>query len=279
MKGNFLLISGSASRSCPPEQLARAIQFIELLTSEVLRAGGGLVVLLGDENQTKGPDGNPRIFDWIIMRAIERYATNTIEPARTLAWVVMSDDAWDRKMDDNNRRIFTSLQQRGVLEIERIRREEFTGGAYRRSECELADVMVALGGGKGTYSLGMDMIDLGKPVLPVDLEIGSLSEDGEGAVQLHREMLSDPGAYFPRTHGDVVNQMETLSLERSGHDVASVALRAVELLSRELAAGATDKGSDVKPLAGNIGTGVNRFLSSVGIIRAVEFLRNLLTGG
>ena len=279
MKGNFLLISGSASRSCPPEQLARAIQFIELLTSEVLRAGGGLVVLLGDENQTKGPDGNPRIFDWIIMRAIERYATNTIEPARTLAWVVMSDDAWDRNMNDDNRQIFTSLQQRGVLEIERIRREEFTGGAYRRSECELADVMVAVGGGKGTYSLGMDMIDLGKPVLPVDLEIGSLSEDGEGAVQLHREMLSDPGAYFPRTHGDVVNQMETLSLERSGHDVAGVALRAVELLSRELAVGATDKGSDVKPLAGNIGTGVNRFLSSVGIIRAVEFLRNLLTGG
>ena len=279
MKGNFLLISGSASRSCPPEQLARAIQFIELLTSEVLRAGGGLVVLLGDENQTKGPDGNPRIFDWIIMRAIERYATNTIEPARTLAWVVMSDDAWDRNMNDDNRQIFTSLQQRGVLEIERIRREEFTGGAYRRSECELADVMVAVGGGKGTYSLGMDMIDLGKPVLPVDLEIGSLSEDGEGAVRLHREMLSDPGAYFPRTHGDVINQMETLSLERSGHDVAGVALRAVELLSRELAVGATDKGSDVKPLAGNIGTGVNRFLSSVGIIRAVEFLRNLLTGG
>ena len=279
MKGNFLLISGSASRSCPPEQLARAIQFIELLTSEVLRAGGGLVVLLGDENQTKGPDGNPRIFDWIIMRAIERYATNTIEPARTLAWVVMSDDAWDRNMTDDNRQIFTSLQQRGVLEIERIRREEFTGGAYRRSECELADALVALGGGKGTYSLGMDMIDLGKPVLPMDLEIGSLSEDGEGAVQLHREMLSDPGAYFPGTHGDVVNQMETLSLERSGHDVAGVALRAVELLSRELAVGAIDKGSDVKPLAGNIGTGVNRFLSSVGIIRAVEFLRNLLTGG
>lgn len=279
MKGNFLLISGSASRSCPPEQLARAIQFIELLTAEVLRAGGGLVVLLGDENQTKGPDGNPRIFDWIIMRAIERYATDTIEPARTLAWVVMSDDAWDRNMNDDNRQIFTSLQQRGVLEIERIRREEFTGGAYRRSECELADVMVSVGGGKGTYSLGMDMIDLGKPVLPVDLEIGSLSEDGEGAVQLHREMLSDPGAYFPRTHGDVVNQMETLSLERSGHDVAGVALRAVELLSRELAVGAIDKGSDVKPLAGNIGTGVKKFLSLVGIIRAVEFVRNLLTGG
>ena len=133
MKGNFLLISGSASRSCPPEQLARAIQFIELLTAEVLRAGGGLVVLLGDENQTKGPDGNPRIFDWIIMRAIERYATDTIEPARTLAWVVMSDDAWDRNMNDDNRQIFTSLQQRGVLEIERIRGKnlpgERTGGA------------------------------------------------------------------------------------------------------------------------------------------------------
>ena len=101
--------------------------------------------------------------------------------------------------------------------------------------------MVALGGGKGTYSLGMDMIDLGKPVMPMDLEIGALSEDGEGAVQLHREVLSDPAAYFPRTHGDVVNQIETLSLKRGTHDVADVALRAVELLSRELVVGATDK--------------------------------------
>ena len=30
-------------------------------------------------------------------------------------------------MNDDNRQTFTSLQQRGVLEIERIRREEFTG--------------------------------------------------------------------------------------------------------------------------------------------------------
>ena len=279
MRGKFVLVSGSASRSCPPEQLARATRFIELLTAEVLRAGGGLVVLLGDENQTRGCDGTPRIFDWIVMRSIEKYATNTIEPARTLAWVVMSGDAWDRKMNDDNRRTFTSLQQRGVLEIERIRREEFTGGAYRRSECELADAMVALGGGKGTYSLGMDMIDLGKPVMPMDWEIGAFSEDGEGAVQLHREVLSDPAAYFPKTHGDVVNQIETLSLKRSTHDVADVALRAIELLSRELVVGAADKSSDAKPLVGRIGTGVNRFLSLVGVMRAVEFLRHLLTGG
>ena len=90
MKGNLLLISGSASRSCLPEQLARAIQFIELLTAQALRAGGGLVVLLGDENPTKGADGNPRTFDWTVMRAIERYAAIATASPRIYARVVIA---------------------------------------------------------------------------------------------------------------------------------------------------------------------------------------------
>ena len=279
MKGKFVLVSGTASRSCPPERLGRALDFVEQLATEILSAGGGLVVLLGDENQTKGTDGKPRIFDWVIMRTIERYAETSIAPSRTLVQVVVSDDAWERKMDEPNRQTFANLQQRGVLQVERIRRELYTGGEYRRSECELADGLVALGGGKGTYTVGNDMLDLGKPVLPLDLEIGALSEDGEGALQLHRELLVDPRSYFPSTHREIMNRIETLSLNQSDQDVATVAKRVVETLEMELSGTVSDLKHDAKPFRGKVGDGVNKFLTFVGIIRGVEFLKDHFPGG
>ena len=67
--------------------------------------------------------------------------------------------------------------------------------------------MIAVGGGKGTYSAGTAMTDLGKPVLAIDLNLGSITEDGEGAVALHREMTLDPGRFFPSTYSDVKNRI------------------------------------------------------------------------
>ena len=280
MKGKFVLVSGSADRSCSAQQLDLAVHFVQLFVAEVLKAGGGLVVLTGDENRTKGADGKPRIFDWTILRAIEEYARVTTRTPRTYARVVMADDAWQSRMDDGNRRTFSNLQQRGVLEVERIRREEFTGGKYRRIECELADAMIALGGGKGTYSVGGEMIELGKPVLPFDLEIGAFSKDGEGALLLHKELQVDPDLFFPTTHSDVVNQIEALSLQRGSHEAAGVAQRAVETLSRELDGGvAAGENRGIKRLAGYTGSAVGKFLTVTGVLRGIGFLRNLLFGG
>ncbi len=60
--------------------------------------------------------------------------------------------------------------------------------------------MVAIGGGKGTYICGMDVLSAGKPVLPVDLNIRAFSGDGDGAILLHRELMDDPPRFFPGIH-------------------------------------------------------------------------------
>ena len=256
-----------------------ATRFVQSFTVEVLKAGGGLVVLLGDESRTKGPDGRPRIFDWIILRAVEEYVGVTTQAPRIHVRAVMADDAWQSRMDEGNRRTFGNLQQRGVLEVERIRRERFTGGEYRRTECELADALIALGGGKGTYSVGEEMMELGKPVLPLDLKIGALSEDGEGALQLHRELQSNPRDFFPTTHGRVINQVESLSLQGGNHQAASVAQRAVEILSRELHREPVSKSRGIKHLFGNAERTVNKFLTVIGVLRAIDFVKQLVGGG
>ena len=273
MNGKFILFSGSASRSCSGERLDAAVKFLDALVQQILQAGGGFMVLLGDEDRTKGDDGKPRAFDWTILRAVERYAESTIGASRVYARVVMSDDAWLTRMNESNRKTFSNLQQRGTLEVERIPRELFTGGEYRRIQCELAHAMVAMGGGKGTYSVGKEMLDLGKPVLPLDLKIGAFSEDGEGALLLHRELQANPALFFSATHDRVADQIETVSLQ--GGPSESAARRAVEILHREISHSWPHRSSRVTRWYGMLETAVSKFLTATGVMRAIDFLRQL----
>ena len=61
-----------------------------------------------------------------------------------------------------NLRLLRNLEQRNVIERCPIRREVFTGGEYRKVMVEKADAMLAIGGGKGTYSAGTEMISQGQ---------------------------------------------------------------------------------------------------------------------
>ena len=279
MKGKFVLLSGTASCACPARRLGLAIRFVQLFVAEVLKAGGGMVVLLGDENRTEDVDGRPRVFDWTVLRAIEDYVAVTTQAPRTYARAVMSDHRWHSRLDDGNRQTLTNLQQRRVLEMDRIKREEFTGGKYRAIQCELADGMIALGGGKGTYTVGRQMIASGKPVLPLDLDIGAFSEDGEGTLLLHRELQSDPSVFLPVTHGQVVNQIEALSLAGGNSEVGAVARRAVEVLSLELASSGSGRIRGIKRLAGHVRNTGGKFLTAINVLRAIDFLKQLLPGG
>ena len=123
--------SGSASRDCPEDRLQAAIRFVETFTEDVLKRGGGIVVLAGAEDSTRNEQGTPLIFDWIALRTVERFAQRTTVNPHPYARVVMSDQAPENKIDDANLMLLANLEQRNVLEVTRIRREVYTGGAYR----------------------------------------------------------------------------------------------------------------------------------------------------
>ena len=122
---------------------------------------------------------------------------------------IMSDKARDSKIDDTGLRLLRNLEQRNAVEFCHIRREVFTGGKYRRVMIEQSDAMLAIGGGKGTYTAGTKMTALGKPVLPLDLQLGSTAEDGEGAVALNREMTTEPDRFFPSPTWDLSRRDES----------------------------------------------------------------------
>ena len=281
MKDKFILISGSASNSCPEAKLDRAIDFVRCFVGEVLRRGGGLVILASDDSATLDSRNVPRIFDWVALREVERYVESTTEDPGKCARIVMPDHVVESRLSDGNLRTLTSLQQRGVVEVERIRREEYTGGRYRELQVELADAMVAVGGGKGTYISGTDMLAAGKPVLPIDLNIGAFSEDGDGALLLHRELMDNPARFFPGIHEPVMDRLDTLTLEREIYQVSAVAQRAAEFLASELpleklAPAEPAPRSGIRRIFSHIHNAVSKFVTWVGLFRAIEFLRGFV---
>lgn len=244
MQEKFVLISGSANAACPQLKLETAIDFVRCFTREALSSGGGVVVLGTDEQATQNEHGIPRIFDWVALREVENYASSTTNPKRRLAKVVMSDDAREKRLTTQNLVTLRNLEQREVVSVYYVPRQEFTGGAYRSEQIAVANAMLAIGGGKGTYSLGSEMTDLGLPVLPLDLQIGALSEDGEGALALHREMMDNPSRFFPNSHNEVVNKLSLVSLNTGINDVENAARAASDLINAEL-------GSQSPKTAGN----------------------------
>lgn len=197
-----------------------------------------------DERATENEHGVPRIFDWVALREVENYASSTTNPQRRLVKVVMSDDAREKRLTTQNLVTLRNLEQREVVSVYYVPRQEFTGGAYRSEQMDAADALLAIGGGKGTYALGSEMAELGMPVLPLDLQIGSLSDDGEGALALHREMMDNPSRFFPNSHNDVVNKLSLVSLNSGINDVENAARAASELIYVEL-------GSQSPKTAGN----------------------------
>ena len=278
MHGKYVLISGSASRNCPDQKLDAAIRFVESFTAEVLNRGGGIVVLAGGEDSARNAEGTPLIFDWVALRGVERFAERTMETPRPYAQIVMSDQAPESKIDDANLRLLANLEQRNAVERTHIRREVYTGGEYRTVMTEVADAMVAVGGGKGTYSTGISMTELGKPVLPLDLDIGAITEDGAGAIALHREMMSDTDRFFPNTYSQINNSIGMISLNRGLAEPEAVALTAVEMLSKELGANQPEPAQTIRskrPFS-QAGRVLKELPLVAAAVKIVEFLRNLI---
>ena len=95
---------------------------------------------------------------------------------------------------------------------------------------------------------------------------------------LHKEMQSDPSKFLPNTHDQAVDQIEILSLEGGTHEAAAVARRAAEILGQELSAGASGNDRDYRRAVSSIRTAAGRFLTAIGVLRALDFLRHLLFG-
>jgi hypothetical protein len=84
----------------------------------------------------------------------------------------------------------------------------------RQCQAGLADVLIAIGGGEGVEHLAKEFIAQGKPIIPLDLNLGASKNDGSGgAHRLFHEMRHRPQAFLkplrPEVVGGIITRMET----------------------------------------------------------------------
>ena len=231
-----ILIVGSASRDCETAKIKRASEFAKALTKEIISAGHSVAVLaMGEPIKTEQGQSVPLVFDWEVLRAVDECLTRTGDNGgRQLASVFMRTDAMQTKISQKNATLVGKLQSQNAVEVRHIEADLYSGGEYRDWQTEFCHGMVAIGGGKGTYQVGDKMLKAGRPVMPVDIELGAYSEDGNGAVQLLSEMKSDERTFLPRNYQLVSSKLYALSLENPHWPTERVAYTIAAILSDEV---------------------------------------------
>jgi nucleoside phosphorylase len=240
-KPKFFLLSGSVSRSTAAIAVDRAHEFVRELTKKVLSAGDGFVVFVTAEPVNES--NQPLVFDWTILREIDATFIDAVPSPRVI--IVTSDKARREKMNSEQRVLIAGLAKRGLVDMAIIPDDLVTGGNVGDEQAERAAAMIALGGGKGVADRARKLRKKGLPIYPMDLQIGANSEDGEGAIALHREFMSGPFSFLSHTGDAARSKSLALSLEEPIQSVAAIAEGVVALLEGEIAAEKSAAPTDV----------------------------------
>jgi hypothetical protein len=232
-----LHIAGSASPNCSGPSLGLARQFVREVVSCWAEARGRFVVFLGREpRQIENDPSTSLIFDWLVLEVLaEKASKATPSLSNPLCTAFLSVESRAQRFPADRETLVNDLLKSGLLTLEFIDEAKHTGGFIRQQICSHSDVLVALGGGKGVYDFGCKFQAGEKPVIALDVQIGSSCNDGEGALAISKDALLRPDAWFPSLPASSVrNVLVACSLQRDNAEVSDVAENVVNLAHRAL---------------------------------------------
>lgn len=206
--GRYVQLAGSASKSRSVALIRYAHDLIRKLSSEILRAGGGLVLFAGKEPvQDNAVAGSPAlIFDWTALEIVDQVASLGRLPwphTRPPIIVVTSEKATS-EIPDHRRALWDKLLMSGLVRVEYIQTGARSGALLRERQAQFGSVLICAGGGTGVEHLADLYHARHKPVIPLDLGLGASREDGVGgAERMYREARANPDAFL-RLRPDMV---------------------------------------------------------------------------
>jgi hypothetical protein len=234
MVGLRVHIAGSASAVCESALLDTTHALIASLVREVVVQGGGIVVGAGAE--PLGDAGRACIFDWTALEAI----SNLADPApgwpemRPERFVAVASQRGLEKVPHARELIWTRCCTRSDFGLELAPPGWRMAGVIRERQVTKGDILVAVGGGAGVEHLAELYIDEGKPVMPLHVDLGSYSEDGNGGSRyLYEHALSDPlkyGLALRDGAGSAVARLSALRLT-ANTDGAALAQEAADFIA------------------------------------------------
>jgi hypothetical protein len=241
LTGRRVQIAGSASGSTDPALIRYAHQLVAELVTEIMTAGGGIVVGIGREPRPDGarPDAPALTFDWTALEAAARYLNNGCGswPASFgLPIVVTTSEKAESEIPDGRRPLYEALLGSGRVRMESIMPGSRAAAFLRQRQVEFGDALVILGGGTGVEHSADLYLSRRKPVVALDLALGASRGDGTGgARRLAQEARAEPTRFFrfqrpfAATEGAALAELATRDGAVATGDIAR---RTVALLSQ-----------------------------------------------
>jgi hypothetical protein len=184
LNGRRIHISGSVDLETDEKCLKRVHSIIAELTRALARAGANFVLPLGKEPLLKDrTDGTSVIFDWTIATTIlEELRAGRARASGPNGHLIQTFaiTKTNAHIPDRRRAIYDELRRRKAVDISFLP-PGWSAGAIRRQQlAQLGDILIGVSGGQGVEQLALEYSSKGKPVIPLDIDLGSSSRDGTG---------------------------------------------------------------------------------------------------
>lgn len=231
-----LHIAGSAKPDVEPDLLRDVHAIVTAVVTGWVARAGGLVGGLGGEPRTASDPVAPMIFDWTVAEA----ALNALEAGRGSAktedgqlLAVRTSQRARAEIPSDRRGIYDRLLELDALDLAFLPDTWRSGALMRRAQAELGGVLVILGGGAGVEDLANLYRAAGRPVIPIDVPLGSASDDATiGGQGLARRALTDGRDFFRLADGSSASaRLAALNMDSNRPSATELAERLLALLN------------------------------------------------
>ena len=227
LKGRRIHIAGSAGLETDTTKLTQVHVLVRGLTEALGTEGASFIIPFGKEPLLRDdPDGPAIIFDWTVAETVHRMlkegrAQASSPHGRLITTIATSKT--DGQIPAKRRVIYDELRRSNAIHMECIE-PGWSGGAFRRQRfAQLGDIFIGISGGEGVEHLAIEYSARGKPVIPLDINVGASQEDGSGgSARLFRQALTRPGDFFRVVDG--CSPVELLDRTRVGSKEIEVAM-------------------------------------------------------
>lgn len=236
LRGRRIHIVGSAD----PEEDATRLEYVHTIVSQLTEAlaaeGATFVIPFGKQPLLKDrTDGPAIIFDWtvaeVVLRTLKDGRSKPSGPnGRIVATLATSKT--DTQIPAELRPIYDELRDKGAVDME-VLNPGWTAGAVRRARlAQLGDILIGISGGQGLEQLAIEYSSKGKPVIPLDIKIGSSTNDGSGgASRLFDRALAEPNDFFRVVERESPSELLERTRTRDGEtEVGQVVTSVIKLL-------------------------------------------------
>lgn len=226
-----LHVAGSAHPSTArPKFLRFAHEVVRHAVDDHLTDGGSLLCQLGDDPRHDSADDLRCLFDWTVMEtclhALDAGNANADFDGCPLVHAVCSTTG-RAKVSPKNERTLSALRDAGALQISTLPELWRSGALIRQVQARFGEVLVTIGGSVGVEHLAELYAQDKKPIIPLDLDIGSFYGDGRrGGNSLVSQARTQPGAFFE------VSQLPSAAAHLDGLRATPIRLSAKEMADR-----------------------------------------------